>query len=633
MKTTQYSASKPFTRTGGWPGGTVTSLAILPKGDLLAGTMAGLFRSSDTGQSWSRVTNGPSDPAILTLSVAPRIDDEQEGDEAELFATTEGGRLYCSPDGGKSWPEVTSWIGLGVGVALAISPNYVADGTLFVATADGPLRSQDRGISWESSTFGLLDVDTLCIACSPDFAQDETLWAGTAFGGFFSSRNGGRSWRESGTGLPDAAVQCLALADDGTLFAGTEADGVFRSTDGGGSWQRAGGELDGFSVNSLAALPGVLLAGTSSGLYRSEDRGLHWHACTNGDFAAFALAGQGNLAGHGNLVVAGSWQAGVFSSVDMGASWQAANGDGVGLLAAHTPPLAVLTPRHELYVVDSDGGSALSTNSGQSWERLDFLDEDETCDFIAGAGQGEQFTLFAWAGESLYRQVGGGTWQRSLAPGNGASHLAVSPSYAADGALLLVDADNYLYLSEDRGESWQELEPPEVDGDVLGVAISPFFTEDLRCWLVTGAFDGSHIQVSAWQTDDAGRTWTDVAGLALDTPAISLLPLADSLRRPLLLAAQNRLITLYTDPENGELAVEQRFLADDLQIIGLAQPHNGADEGGLMAATNRGLWHIPSGNGDAVCIGLAEHSVVALFPREDVLKAVTLGGEVWQQSG
>ena len=50
----------------------------------------------------------------------------------------------------------------------------------------------------------------------------------------------GRAWRESGEGLPNSAVQCLAIspsfAQDRTLFAGTEDVGLYRSLNGGRTW-------------------------------------------------------------------------------------------------------------------------------------------------------------------------------------------------------------------------------------------------------------------------------------------------------------------------------------------------------------------------------------------------------------
>ena len=636
-QTSSSFASFAWERTGGWGGGTITALALLPGNaatpQILAGTKAGLFCSQDAGRTWQRVASGPADPALVALAVAPAGKTGQD-----IFATTEGGRLYRSSDGGTTWPEVVTWAGLGVGVAIAISPAYADDATLFIATADGPLRSQDGGASWESSTFGLLDVDTLCLACAPDYARSETLWAGTAFGGFFRSRNSGRSWRESGAGLPDAAVQCLAQSAEGTLYAGTESDGVFASRDGGNSWQRAGDGLAGQSVNSLAALPGYLLAGTGLGLHRWEEGSDAWQACAGGDCVAFALACAEGVA------VAGGWQSGVYVSSDGGRSWQTAVGRDGEALTGHAPPLAVLTPWDELFVADGDGAAALSTDRGATWQALDFLPPDSFCALIAGAGSGDSFALFVCADDAIYRRTGQGNWQQMATPGGAVTHLVASSRFDTDGALLLTDSDGYLYLSEDRGESWQECSLPESEGDLLGVAISPTFASDGRLYLVTAGYHGrpapssgtgegrggGSVQAEVWQSDDAGESWVDLAGLSLDTPALWLLPLADDLRRPLILAGQNRIITLYTDPDNGDLAVDQRFLEPDVRIVSLTAAASAGDGAVLLAATNRGVWRVVLGTDKAQPIGLAGQLVVAVLASQDSLYAVTLGGAIWQ---
>jgi hypothetical protein len=64
--------------------------------------------------------------------------------------------------------------------ALAISPNYVRDGTLFAGSLeDGVFRSSDGGRQWSAWNFGLMDLRILCLAISPNFASDEMLFVGT----------------------------------------------------------------------------------------------------------------------------------------------------------------------------------------------------------------------------------------------------------------------------------------------------------------------------------------------------------------------------------------------------------------------------------------------------------------------
>ncbi len=91
----------------------------------------------------------------------------------------------------------------------------------FAATiGDGILRTRDRGVSWDAWNFGLLDLEVLALAISPDFANDETLFAATATG-IFRSPNAGRAWRE--LQFPDdaGAVLCLAVSP---AFAQDEND-------------------------------------------------------------------------------------------------------------------------------------------------------------------------------------------------------------------------------------------------------------------------------------------------------------------------------------------------------------------------------------------------------------------------
>jgi photosystem II stability/assembly factor-like uncharacterized protein len=153
--------------------------------------------------------------------------------------------------------------------------------------SDGIFQSRTRGDSWEARNFGLLDLNVLALAISPGFGQDETLYAATS-SGLFRSPNGARAWREIASPSTDAPVQCLALtaqaAGPGSLFAGTDGAGIFRSDDRGATWQRSGATLADACVNGLALSPSfardrTVLAITDAELHVSRDAGEHWERC------------------------------------------------------------------------------------------------------------------------------------------------------------------------------------------------------------------------------------------------------------------------------------------------------------------------------------------------------------------
>ncbi|MBX2999849.1 MAG: hypothetical protein KF893_15115 [Caldilineaceae bacterium] len=603
--TTNQTLFSPWLPTGAWMGGTVT--AALWAGDvLLAAARAGIFRSEDGGQSWRRSGAGMADPSVVELAATV-------GDSPILFASTESGRLYRSTDGGLHWQEVEGWAGLGVATVLALSPHYAQDHTIFAATVDGPFRSQDDGATWESATFGLVDVEVLTMAIDPRFAENETLWLGTAGGGLYRSRNGGRSWRDAGSGLPDTAMQALLALPHGNgtnLYLGTESDGLFHSHDGGGSWYSLLPEI---GVNALAALPdgSRLIAATDDGILFSEDSGLSWQPAEDGDSIVLALA----VNAYGQILAA-TWQEGISLSTDGGQRWQQLGG---GSLAVHAPPLAVLTPAGEIFAADIDGGWSYSTDEGTSWQPVDVA-IDAPISVLNVGGSDADFVLMAGSGHTLLRRRANHDWE-SLDLPLAIAQLAISPA----GTLYIASEDGALHRSNDDGASWQFLSIPWGRGRVLGIHASEGTDHFLYALSAQGR-DGK-FSVDVWRSDDNGDGWLDLAGFEVDAPSIPMLALDDA-ERSLFLATQNRLIRIFIGAD-GELAVEQDFLEANVRITALA-----AHAGNVYAASNRGVWgRTVDGTIHLLGRGLEDQIVVAVLPGNDAIYAVTLGGELWKNKG
>ncbi|MCB0185714.1 MAG: hypothetical protein KDE31_15710, partial [Caldilineaceae bacterium] len=355
---------------GGWRGGTVTALAFSPHFAIdkiaLAGTLAGLFLSTNGGASWQRSSRGLDDPQITTLTTATTTNG------LLALAATQIGQLYraawSSTPATIDWQPLDSWAGLGVIQALAVSPAYTEDHTLFTATNEGTYRSQDDGATWESSTFGLMDLDILCLACAPDFADSELLWAGSAEGGLYRSRNGARSWRDSGGGLPDSAMIGLLVSphypDDQTLYVATETDGIYYSTDGSATWRPFATALAGLCVNAMAcdAEAQQWLVATTDGLFLSSDHGETWQKRGNQQEANLELPLLAVAVDKG-CALTGTLLDGIVRSVDDGATWAPANQG----LVAHAAPFSQLTTDNELFALDIDGLLARYADDANQW--------------------------------------------------------------------------------------------------------------------------------------------------------------------------------------------------------------------------------------------------------------------------
>ena len=123
---------------------------------------------------------------------------------------------------------------------MAISPAFARDGTLYVSTSQGLLRSRDRGQTWDVIDESLGSHQVISLLISPDFGSDNTIFANTSSLGIYRSVDGGESWDIVTTGLSITKAEGLAVSpdfgNDATLFAGTVDGGLFVSMNGGDLW-------------------------------------------------------------------------------------------------------------------------------------------------------------------------------------------------------------------------------------------------------------------------------------------------------------------------------------------------------------------------------------------------------------
>ncbi|MDP2725918.1 MAG: hypothetical protein Q8P59_00100, partial [Dehalococcoidia bacterium] len=141
-----------WTSTGG-PPGLVYAVVLDPltKGVLYIGTAtAGVFKSTDSGQSWVSMNQGLGTKAVFSLALDPAHPNT-------LYAGTNLG-VYRSEDGALSWSDASSGIlrdpfGSAYVYTLVVDPRQPS--TLYAGTLMGVFKSQDRGLTWQEKNTGL----------------------------------------------------------------------------------------------------------------------------------------------------------------------------------------------------------------------------------------------------------------------------------------------------------------------------------------------------------------------------------------------------------------------------------------------------------------------------------------------
>jgi len=283
--------------------------------------------------------------------------------------------------------------------ALAASPDYAADRTVYAARATGLYRSTDCGASWQPA-YGSLslqsDLVTSAVAVSPDFVRDRTVFAGGS-GGVVCSYDAGQTWHVITLPTPPSIISCLAFsptyADDGIAFLGTMEDGVYRSADRGQSWARWNFGLFDLRVLALDLSPDfshdeTVFAGTETGIYISKSGGRSWRPLSLPDEAApiLSLAVSSGFA-HDGVLWAGTDSTGLWVSADRGKTWRRSGAEELQV-SVNALIISDQSSTEQQLLALATEGLLLSRDGGDTWTALaaELLAELEPSAVVAPVG-------------------------------------------------------------------------------------------------------------------------------------------------------------------------------------------------------------------------------------------------------
>ena len=190
----------------------------------------GLFLSTDGGNNWVPTTLGG--PSVNAIAISPAF-----ATDRTAFAASASDGFYKSTDGGATWTKITIPGASKQATRVVISPGYATDRTVFMCTNTGIFKSTDGGSTWSPllAATGYVAMD---IQLSPNYLADQTVFLGTLQAGLLKSTDGAQTLN-SVTSFPDNFITAVAIspgyAADQTLFA-AGYQGIYRSTNGGASW-------------------------------------------------------------------------------------------------------------------------------------------------------------------------------------------------------------------------------------------------------------------------------------------------------------------------------------------------------------------------------------------------------------
>ena len=252
-----------------------------------------------------------------------------------------------------------------------------------------------------------------------------------------------------------------------------------------------GGRVADLAVARAPGVPDAIYVGTASGgIFKSTNQGTSWTPVFDRVEAMMSIGDLAVSPANGNIVWAGtgepnnrqssSWGDGVYRSIDGGRTWKAAglaDTRHIGRIIAHpvNPNIAYVAAVGHLWGSNSERGVFKTTDGGQSWTKVLYVDEHTGATDLAIDPENPE-TLFAamyqrqrkaWGfngggpGSGIYRtRDGGATWTKltSGLPASDKGRIGLDVFHGDPRVVFAVveaaGRESGVYRSADGGDTW-----------------------------------------------------------------------------------------------------------------------------------------------------------------------------------
>lgn len=469
---------------------------------------AGIMRSTDGGVTWAQVgINIPQNQ----LNIVQRLLINPANNKVLLAATRTG--IYRSTNSGTSWKKVSN--------SHCYDMDWKpGDPKTVYAGGDGVLyKSVDAGATWSGLKTGIGSGRMSIEVCA---AEPLVIYALGVGSGFFKTTDGGATWVSkaypSGAGFYGYYDLMLSCSQANSNFLVAGGLNTVKSTNGGTSWVSTDNWSSYTAANYVHAdkhagifYPGSttdILLGTDGGIFKTADGGASWTDLSNGLMIA-QIYRLGTTPQNANLVVSG-WQDNGCNKWD-GTNWTRIFGAD-GMEAAIDP-----TNQNTIYEAYQYGALQKSTNGGTSWVYIAPSSGDWVTPFIIDPVLN---TRLYWGGyNTIYKtdnQGAGWTAVSGISLGSYSSAITVAPS---NNNIIYSASFTKIYRKDLISGVATNITAglPTLTANINYIAVSS--TDPNKVWVALSAYSaGNKVFYSA----NGGSTWANISGSLPNMPVNSI---------------------------------------------------------------------------------------------------------------
>lgn len=419
----------------------VESIAIDPVDPqiIYAGTWHLPWKTVDGGEHWAGIKQGIiEDSDVFSIILDPKT-------PKVVYASACSG-IYKSEDGGGKFQKIQ-----GIPSTARRTRVLMQDpknlNIVFAGTTEGLWRTVDSGATWQRTTGADVIINDVFV----DPSNTNRVLMATDRGGVLASNDGGSSFSPSNKGF--SARQITSYVGDvtrpATVYVGVVNDkvlgGVFVSDNGGLSWTQKSAGLNGNDVFSLGqASNGTVVAGTGHGIYRLQ--GEVWNLVNDVTLASAPEPTPGAKSSAGAKQHASPASTAATRRAAAAAAAEAARRNAK---AFDTSVYAIARSGDTLYAATSEG-LLQSVTAGANW-KLVAGEEKRGWNFVSAT---KSMVVAATLKTAVLSSDGGRTWAPVKLPDT----LEQVSAVAVDGSSgIWVGGPQGVYLSEDGGSTWKTL--------------------------------------------------------------------------------------------------------------------------------------------------------------------------------
>jgi photosystem II stability/assembly factor-like uncharacterized protein len=343
-----------------------------------------------------------------------------------------------------------------------------------------------------------------------DPRDPNTLYLGTTNSWIYVSTDGGSSWSRLAKLAPsdNLVIDSLVVdrSDPHTLYAGVYVTdqsngGVYISHDRGHTWTEAE-SMRGQLVFALTQAPSrsrVLVAGTLKGVFRSDDRGLHWKQISPPDSAEVHEVQSIAIDPYDpDTIYAGTWHL-PWKTTDGGANWSSIK---KGLIDdSDVFSMIVDLSRPSVLFASACSGIYRTDDGGAEFRKVQGIPSTARRTRVLKMDPADRNTVYAGTTEGLYKTTdGGNNWARLTAPDVIVNDVYVDPRNPKH--LLLATDRGGVLASEDAGATFDPSNTGFSQRQVASLLADAKNPGTLYAGVINGKTYGG-----VFVTSDFGRTW------------------------------------------------------------------------------------------------------------------------------